>query len=156
MDAGRLLRGSSRSRYVTHEEGSGWVFHIHASERFTMPITIVLSDEEEHELPSTKEVCPDCEGEGFVLNESMRHHAYTSEEFEEEFDEEGRAQYFRRGGIYDVQCPTCQGKNVVDVVDEEACQGRAELRALLARWRQQERERAQDRAEERRERLMGY
>lgn len=71
------------------------------------------------ELPAKMEVCDDCEGHGFVLNPSMREHAYSMEEFNETFhDEEDREQYFKRGGIYDIQCPTCNGKNVVPVVDE--------------------------------------
>lgn len=70
------------------------------------------------ELPSTKALCSDCKGEGTVLNESMRYHCYTQEEvddLEDDFQEE----YFKRGGIYDVQCPTCKGLRVVDVVHED-------------------------------------
>lgn len=128
-----------------------------------MSITITLMNdddsEEEHDLPSKKEVCHDCLGEGFVLNESMRHHAYTPEEFNEEFDEEMREQYFKRGGIYDVRCPTCKGQNVIDVVDEEACQRNDQLKDICERWQKQEEERARyeamDRATERMERMMG-
>jgi len=77
-------------------------------------------DEIELDLPSHMDVCGDCQGHGTVMNESMRNHAYSSEEFYEAFPEdEDREQYFKRGGIYDVQCPTCHGKNVVPVVDEE-------------------------------------
>lgn len=76
-------------------------------------------DEEEVELPVKMELCPNCEGHGSVLNESMRQHAYSSEEFNDTFhDDEDREQYLTRGGIYDVQCPTCNGRNVVPVVDE--------------------------------------
>lgn len=95
------------------------------------------------ELPMHRIVCTDCEGEGYVLNESMRYHAYSREEFEEAFEDERdqldydchndnegpcedsckcpapQLEYFKRGGIYDVVCPTCKGKNVIDVVDIE-------------------------------------
>lgn len=71
-------------------------------------------------LPVRFAVCDNCEGHGSVMNESMRQHAYTPEEFNETFhDDEDREQYFKRGGIYDVQCPTCKGKRVVHVVDEQ-------------------------------------
>ena len=102
-------------------------------------ITIYDNDGNEcvHELPSKKEVCWDCEGEGWVLNESMRSHAYSSEEFEEAFDEEDdRLEYFRRGGIYDVKCPTCKGANVIDVIDRGACDVE-----ILAEYDRQEEER---------------
>lgn len=128
-----------------------------------MPITLILrnddGEEEEHIFPSRKEVCSDCQGEGFVLNESMRNHAYTAEEFYEEFDEEGREHYFRRGGMYDVQCPTCKGKNVIDVVDEEEVQRQPALAACYQQWEKQEEEdarwEAMDRAIQRSERLAG-
>lgn len=91
------------------------------------------------ELPMHRIVCTDCKGEGHVLNESMRHHAYSSEEFQEAFGDEmdeldyechsdcegdckcppPKLEYFKRGGIYDVPCPTCKTRNVIDVVDTE-------------------------------------
>jgi len=74
--------------------------------------------EVEMKLPIKMEVCSDCEGHGSVLNESMRHHAYTREEFDREFDEEDREAYFTPGSHYYVTCPTCSGRNVVPVVDE--------------------------------------
>jgi DnaJ-class molecular chaperone len=112
-------------------------------------------DDEEVNLPSHMDVCGDCEGHGTVMNESMRNHAYSSEEFAEEFpDDEDREQYFKRGGIYDVECPTCHGKNVVPVVDEESltAEQKAQYEVYLAHCRDM----AADRAEERHERMMGY
>jgi hypothetical protein len=71
------------------------------------------------ELPTRFAVCDDCEGHGTVMNESMRQHAYTREEFFEAFPEpEDQDQYFKRGGIYDVQCPTCKGNRVVPEIDD--------------------------------------
>ncbi len=127
-------------------------------------ITVTLRDEDEeseaeHELPAKKEVCHDCNGHGMVLNESMRYHAYTSEEFMEEFDEEDREQYFTRGGIYDVQCLTCKGANVVSVIDREACERDVELKTILKEWDKQEEEDAAEEASYqaicRMERMMG-
>lgn len=85
-----------------------------------MELTYINDDgnEETMTLPSKMEVCDDCGGTGFVLCEGMRGHAYSAEEFYEEFDPEEQEAYFTRGGMYDEQCPTCKGKNVVPVVDE--------------------------------------
>jgi adenine-specific DNA methylase len=103
----------------------------------TITITVMdeAGDEAEHELPARMEVCSDCEGHGTVLNESMRHHAYTAEEFRE-FDEEEVRAYFTRGGMYDVTCPTCGGANVVSVVDEERLD--PEQREAFEAFRKQE------------------
>ena len=70
------------------------------------------------EFPAIHEVCHRCEGHGSILNPSIGHHAYTREEFNEAFDDEGREQYFTRGGMYDIQCPTCKGKRVIIVRDK--------------------------------------
>lgn len=121
--------------------------------------SFTLSNEEgeeiEIQLPCKKEVCPECDGEGHVLCEGMRGHAYSAEEFAESFDSEEAEEYFRPGGRYDVQCPECHGKNVVDVVDEEACQCDPQLKEQLAElqehWARQARYRA-----EAYERRMGY
>lgn len=123
--------------------------------------TITIEDDDgnetEHELPCKMEVCDDCEGHGFVLNESMRYHAYTQED-EEMHDPEFLEEYFKRGGIYDVQCPTCKGRNVVAVIDREACEKDPKLKDILAQWDEQEENRAQAdaeiRAEQRMERMM--
>lgn len=109
-------------------------------------ITIKVLDEDdnetEHELPSKMEVCDECEGEGFVLCEGMRGHAYSQEEFDESFsDDEDREHYFRRGGKYDVSCPSCKGKNVVPVVDEGKLN--AEQKIVFAAWQKQEEQKAQ-------------
>lgn len=89
-------------------------------------------DEQSFELPGKFEVCHDCEGHGSVLNRSMREHAYTREEFEATFSDEEREQYMTRGGMYDVQCPTCHGQRVEVVVKEAALT--PEQRVLLERY----------------------
>ena len=88
-----------------------------------MKITITYTNDEDEEvsveLPAKMEVCWDCDGEGYVLTPGMRGHAYSTEEFEESFPEyEDKQDYFRRGGIYDVACETCKGKNVIPEVDD--------------------------------------
>lgn len=75
-------------------------------------------EEVEHSFPSKNEVCHRCEGYGTHLNPSIGNHAYSQEEFYESFDDEGREEYFKRGGIYDVQCEECKGNKVIEVVDE--------------------------------------
>lgn len=92
------------------------------------------------ELPGKHVVCGTCEGHGTHLRPGMRDHAYTAEEFAESFDEESAAEYFRRGGIYDVQCETCKGLRVVVVIDRGAVVT-AEQREALAAWKEQERDR---------------
>lgn len=88
-------------------------------------VIVGLDDECENileTLPAVFAVCDDCEGHGYVLNESMRHHCYTAEEFNDAFDDEDdRDAYFSRGGKYDVQCPACRGQRVVLTVDHAAC-----------------------------------
>jgi len=102
-----------------------------------MPFIITLSDETTHTFPSKKVVCPDCDGHGTVLNPSMRGHAYTQEEFSDFSDEEQDA-YFNRGGMYDVTCPTCGGKNVVDEPDESRFT--EEDKEVFACWQKQQKE----------------
>lgn len=121
-----------------------------------MKISVTIYDEDGNEeivdLPAKMEVCHNCEGEGYVLNESMRYHAYSAEEFYESFDEEDREEYFKRGGIYDVVCPTCKGKNVVPVIDRAFCQNDPELKAALDKVDEMEEENRQYEAECRAER----
>lgn len=117
-----------------------------------MEITVKFYDEEGDEieaaLPAHHVVCSHCEGHGTHLREAIRSHAYSREEFEESFDEEEQAEYFRHGGRYDVQCEVCGGKRVMVAVDEEACRS-DEQKALLKAYNESERERAQSDAEDR-------
>lgn len=115
----------------------------------TIRITTAVDEDgettESIEVPSRMEVCHDCDGHGSVLNASMRYHAYSEEEFEE-FDEEERAGYFQRGGMYDVTCPTCKGVRVVAVPDLARCN--AAQRAAVEAKQEDDAERArEDRAD---------
>lgn len=108
-------------------------------------ITVTIENEEGEEqevtFPAKMEICDECDGEGFVLTEGMRGYAYSAEEFAESFDDEDQAEYFRRGGKYDVQCPCCKGRNVVPVVDESALS--AEQKILFALYQEAEEQKAQ-------------
>lgn len=92
-------------------------------------------NEVEHTLPSKFEVCSRCEGHGTHLHPDIGGHAYTPEEFAESFDDEGREEYFRHGGIYDVTCKRCGGRRVVPEVDEEACRSAEQKAALELYWK---------------------
>lgn len=114
--------------------------------------------EMEEKFPAKLEVCWKCEGHGTHLTPSIGEHAYSSEEFYESFDdEESREQYFKRGGIYDVTCHECKGRNVLPVVDESAFN--EEQKAMYARFVVADEERARHdaecREEARMERMMG-
>lgn len=93
----------------------------------------VLEDggEVTYKLPAKYVVCSHCEGHGTHLNEAIRQHAYSMEEFEREFPEpEQREAYFRRGGMYDVQCSRCKGLRVVAIVDRRQCSSPEQQRLL--------------------------
>jgi hypothetical protein len=62
-------------------------------------------DEITSELPAKYAVCGRCKGHGMHLRSAIGEYGYTREEFFESFpEEEDRAEYFKRGGIYDVTC----------------------------------------------------
>ncbi len=105
-------------------------------------------------FPTKKVVCHDCGGEGHTLRPGMRDHAYTAEEFYESFDEEDAAEYFKRGGKYDVVCETCKGKNVVDEIDESLCTT-PELKEALKAYQDRLEDEADYRRECEAERRMG-
>lgn len=86
-------------------------------------------DEVVNELPSRKEVCGRCYGEGKHVNPNIDSHGISREEFDE--DPDFKEAYF--SGVYDVTCHECNGLRVVDVVDEGACHT-PERKALLARY----------------------
>jgi hypothetical protein len=107
-----------------------------------------------YELPSVMMVCDRCEGHGMHLNPSIGEHAYTPEEFHESFDDEEAQEYFTRGGMYDVTCEECGGRNVVPVVDRD----RADKKILAIYDRKMEADaeyEAMARSEERMMRAMG-
>lgn len=107
------------------------------------------------------EVCGRCEGHGSHLNPNIGEHAYTSEEFAEDFPDEDydgynpREEYFKRGGIYDVKCSECHGNRVVPVLNEEAFDTTAKkklLERIHAKWKAD----AEYESERRYQERMGY
>lgn len=107
-------------------------------------------EEETFTFPAKHEVCSRCGGHGTHLNPSIGSHAYSGEEFDEAFEpgSEEREHYFKRGGMYDVRCEVCNGKNVVLVIDEERCtsdEQKAALKTYTKYQRRREREDAEDR-----------
>jgi RecJ-like exonuclease len=104
-------------------------------------------------LPHRMEVCERCEGHGKHLNPNIGSHAYTPEEFNESFDDDEREQYFKRGGIYDVICEVCHGRNVVPMLDESACKVQG-LTTEMEAYLKSEKERCQYEAECRAEQRM--
>lgn len=110
-------------------------------------------EEVSHSFPAKNEVCGRCEGFGTHLNPSIGQHAYSMEEFEESFPEdEDKEQYFRRGGIYDVQCEQCHGNKVVLVVNEDALT--EEQKKLYEDYQRDQEEDARMEAEDRHTRMM--
>lgn len=111
----------------------------------------------EEDFPAKMEVCGRCDGHGTHMNESMGSYGYSAEEFDRDFDDDEKEEYFKRGGIYDVTCTECKGRNVVPVVNESLFT--AEQKAMYARFVEYDEERAQSdaefEAESRMERLMG-
>jgi hypothetical protein len=111
-------------------------------------------DEVEIFLPTKKEVCGRCHGEGKHVNPSIDGNGITGEEWSEWGDEE-RETYMSGG--YDVTCEECDGANVVTVVDWEVpwASDKAEDVELKRRYRRQLKSFAQLDQYERMERMMG-
>lgn len=120
----------------------------------TIEITLTNAEGEEvtHTFPARNAVCSDCEGEGSTLNEAIRQHAYSAEEFREEYpDEEDRAEYFAGGrGMYGVTCKTCGGEKVMPEVATDRLS--PDQVKIFAEWQKQQEERAREEAQDRRTR----
>jgi len=72
------------------------------------------SDGTPFRMPTVKEVCPNCQGKGTMVNRSIDGHGLSMDD--PDLDEEFWEGYW--GGNYDVVCDECKGNNVLDVVDE--------------------------------------
>ena len=97
-------------------------------------------------LPTKMEVCPACRGKGTHVNPSIDSNGISAEAFAE--DPDFAEDYF--SGVYDVVCYVCHGRNVVPVVDEDACDPE-----LLAAYNEQQEAYWDYRAEVAAERRMG-
>lgn len=89
-----------------------------------MYIEFTHTDEDGNEIteniPAKYSVCSRCGGHGTHLNPSIGEHAYSLEEFDNEFSDEEKEAYFTRGGMYDVNCIVCHGDRVERVPDWDA------------------------------------
>ena len=73
-------------------------------------------DEQQAHVPAKRVLCPECDGAGTTLCDSLRGVAFTAEDMADDPDfEEG---YF--GGRYDQTCRRCNGLRVVQVADPES------------------------------------
>jgi hypothetical protein len=100
--------------------------------------------EETVELPGKYEVCGRCQGKGTHTNPSIDGHGISQEEwFGPDWDDESREDYL--SGAYDVSCHECDGRRVVLVLDEDACD--KELLKQYLQWQEDKyRMDAEDRA----------
>lgn len=73
-------------------------------------------DTEKMSLPTKMEVCPRCKGRGTHMNPNIDGHGISASD-ECWDDDDFREMYF--GGGYDVVCEKCNGRNVVEVPDED-------------------------------------
>jgi len=85
------------------------------------------------EVPAVWAICHECGGEG---KSSAYLGAYTAEEFDEAFNDNGKADYF--GGAYDRTCEHCKGSGKVQEPDLRGLT--AEQRDYVAGWAQEEAE----------------
>jgi predicted methyltransferase len=103
-------------------------------------------EEETVLFPAKNEVCYTCNGTGKTVNPSIDGNGITASEMDE-LGEDFREDYM--SGVYDVQCRTCKGKNVIAQIDRPACNRNPKLRALLKLKDKQEADDARDEASER-------
>ena len=67
----------------------------------------------EEPVPTKYEVCPTCDGHGTHVNPAIDSHGLGAEDF---YDEDFAEAYF--SGAYDQDCHECNGKRVVEVINE--------------------------------------
>ncbi len=108
----------------------------------TKTFTILNEDENEVEidLPTKRIVCSRCDGEGTHVNPSIDGHGISAEEWDQDWDDESRDNYF--SGVYDVQCEKCGGAKVLDVIDEDEIEeyGSQDQKKALKEYRDSEKE----------------
>lgn len=109
------------------------------------------NDIEEIELPVKRVVCPRCDGNGSHVNPAIDGHGLSHEDFAQDPDfAEG---YF--SGRYDIPCEECDGRNVIDELDSEACKKKLSWWKGMLRFYKLEDERHAARAEAEAERRVG-
>ena len=95
--------------------------------------------EEDVVLAVENVVCPDCGGEGKILNPSIGQHAYTREDMDE--DPSFAEEYLKGAhGIYGVTCPCCGGRNVITVPTSKGSDPMDFRRYTIVMWEIQDRD----------------
>jgi len=117
-----------------------------------MTVLVGESDEGEEEFavfPCKFEVCSTCQGRGTHVNPSIDSGGISSEDFYD--DPDFAADYM--GGVYDVCCYECGGRNVSPVIDCHQLKNDDKLLDQFNRWQKRmdddadwERESAMERA----------
>jgi len=76
----------------------------------------------QYEVKTKRIVCPRCNGEGKHINPNIDGDGLTGEDFAQmnERDLEDFNESYL-GGVYDVTCEECKGRNVIDEPDIENC-----------------------------------
>lgn len=98
-------------------------------------MSLVKNFEENYgvKLPTRKEVCPRCRGEGNHTNPAIDGNGITQADREDWADDDFMEGYL--AGRYDVRCEECNGQNVVDVVNEDLLSAmNPEILALWKEW----------------------
>ena len=87
----------------------------------------------ETEVPSKNIVCDDCMGEGKINR--FRDDAFTLSDFDGDSEDMSTFCDENASGLYDVKCPTCNGRRVVKGPDlsELSPEGLAQYHAQLER-----------------------
>lgn len=96
-----------------------------------------LEEGEKVFLPTTKQVCPACNGFGVHERQDIDCSKLV-DSMQEDGDYEGLEGYYN--GNYDVTCSTCNGRNVVDEIDFDLFVSKyPKLYAEMCDWDEQER-----------------
>jgi hypothetical protein len=113
--------------------------------------TLITDDgwEEDCEVPGKYVVCSRCQGRGRIVNPAVDGNGLSREDFDADPDFEEA--YF--SGVYDIDCPNCDGLRVVMIPDESDLSEVEEEN--LARYRRAQEEVAESRHIQEMERRMG-
>jgi len=85
--------------------------------------TLENGEEVTVEIPSVKEICSRCDGEGVHDNPAFSN-GISGEEWERDWDYEEREMYM--SGAFDVRCDECDGNKIVMAPDWKADWGKTE------------------------------
>jgi hypothetical protein len=92
-----------------------------------------IDEDRELRFPRKIIVCPRCGGRG-THDPAGFEGGITASEWAEDWDEDSQEAYL--AGRYDVICTVCNGRNVVEILDEELAT--EEMRKIVREWEQEE------------------